>query len=299
MKKIYTVSILGLFLLGISNGFSQGISDINISGDFQNKPLIEILNEIEKEHHILFFYQEEWLSDIKVTENFQDTSFIKVFENILNRNKLSFIAFNPYSVFLINKAPDIIETTVALPVITQILKTPEEPENELEEKNKEYKNINFSMNELKLKAGFNRNLGGSGKLIVDTLLIKKPVISLTKVERKIFVKSLDVKVKPGNVIFKTYQINYADLHDLTVKVYDNKGGSLPIFSIDKGWIKARNILVKTDNKGMTNFRPGNLSFELNKVSFNNSTRNFFDINQIKYYKQRGQIDIGKLPPLLS
>ena len=154
------------------------------------------------------------------------------------------------------------------------------------------KDINFSMNELKLKAGFNRNLGESGKLIVDTLVIKKPVVSFIKVERKNLVKSLDVQVKPGNVLFKTYQINYADLHDLTVKVYDNKGGSLPIFSIDKGWIKSRNILVKTDNKGMTNFRPGDLSFELIKVSFNNSTRNFFDINQIKYYKQRGQIDIA-------
>ena len=129
MKKIYTASILVLILLGISNGFSQGISDIYISGDFQNKPLIEILNEIEKEHHIVFFYQEEWLSDIKVTENFQDTSFIKVLEDILNKNRLSFIAFNPYSVFLINKAPDIIETIVALHVIAPAPITPEEPED--------------------------------------------------------------------------------------------------------------------------------------------------------------------------
>jgi hypothetical protein len=153
------------------------------------------------------------------------------------------------------------------------------------------KDINFSMKELKLVAGFNRNLGESGKLIIDTLVVKKPIVSLTKVERKHFVKSLDVEVKPENVLFKTYKIKYADFHDLTVKVYDNKGSSLPIFSIDKGWVKSRNIQVEADDKGMTNFRPGNLSLELNKVSFNNSTKNFFNINQIKYYKQRGQLDI--------
>ncbi|MBE9512034.1 MAG: carboxypeptidase-like regulatory domain-containing protein, partial [Bacteroidetes bacterium] len=130
MKKIYTVSILVLILLGISNGFSQGISDIYISGDFQNKPFIEVLNEIEKEHHIVFFYQEEWLSGIKVTKSFQDTLLLKVLEDILNENELSFIAFNPYSVFLINKAPDNIETTGEPLVITPVPVTPEEPENE-------------------------------------------------------------------------------------------------------------------------------------------------------------------------
>ena len=153
------------------------------------------------------------------------------------------------------------------------------------------KDIEFRMKELKLMAGFRRNLGESGKLIVDTLVIKKPVVTLTKVKRKNFIKPLDIQVKQGNVLFKTYQINYADMHDLTVKIYDNKGNSLPIFSIDKGWIKSRNIQVNADNNGITNFKPGSLSLELNKVSLNNSTRNFIDINQIKYHKQRGQLDI--------
>ncbi len=47
------------------------------------------------------------------------------------------------------------------------------------------KDIDFRMNELKLMANFSRNLGESGKLIVDTLVIKKPVVSLIKLKEKI------------------------------------------------------------------------------------------------------------------
>ena len=128
MKKIYPILII--ILISLSNSFSQGISDIYISGDFQNKPLKEILNEIEKGHHIVFFYQEEWLSDIKVTKSFKDTPLIKVLEDLLNENRLSFIAFNPYSVFVINEAPDIIETTGEPLIITPVPVAPEESEIE-------------------------------------------------------------------------------------------------------------------------------------------------------------------------
>ena len=153
------------------------------------------------------------------------------------------------------------------------------------------KDILFSMSELILKTEFSRNLGTSGKLIVDTLIIRKPVISFIKVDEKNVIKSLDVKVKTGDVLFKTYQINYFDLEDLSVKVYDKSKNSSPILSINDGWIKSRAIQVNTNKDGMTNFKPGHLSFGLNEVSFNNSTRDFFDINQINYYKKRGQLNI--------
>ena len=128
LKKIHPV--LFFLLLGSANVFCQGISDIYISSDFQNKPLKGILNEIEKDHHIVFFYQEEWISDIKVTKSFRNTPLIKVLDNILNENKLTFIAFNPYSVFLINEAPDIIETTREPLIITAVPVAPEKPEIE-------------------------------------------------------------------------------------------------------------------------------------------------------------------------
>ena len=129
MKKTYTILIV--LLIGISNAFPQNISDIHISGDFQNKLLKDLLNEIEEEHHILFFYKAEWLSGIEVTKSFQDTPLIKVLEGILSENRLSFIVFNPYSVFLLNEAPDIIETTDEPLVITPTPTTTEEPENNL------------------------------------------------------------------------------------------------------------------------------------------------------------------------
>ena len=101
MKRICPVLIF--ILLGSANTFSQGISDIYISGNFQNKPLKEILNEIEKERHIVFFYREEWISGLKVTKSFQNTPLIKVLEDILKENNFSIVIFNPNTVFLIYK----------------------------------------------------------------------------------------------------------------------------------------------------------------------------------------------------
>lgn len=123
-KKIYLIIIV--MLICLSNCFTQNISDIYVSGDYQDRFLIDILNEIEKEHQIVFFYKEEWLSDIYVTKSFQDAPLLKVLEEILIENKLSFITFNPYSVFLINKASEQLETTEEPHKISTITETPEE-----------------------------------------------------------------------------------------------------------------------------------------------------------------------------
>ena len=127
--KIYTVFILTLILPGLSNVFSQGISDIYISGDFQNEPLKEFINGIEKEHHIIFFYREEWISGIYVTKSFQKTPVIEVFEEILKDVDFSIVTLNPYTVFLIN------ENAVALRVINDSISlAPGEPEKYVDEK---------------------------------------------------------------------------------------------------------------------------------------------------------------------
>ncbi len=128
--KINTVFILTLLLLGIGNGFSQGFPDIYITGDFQNKPLKEIINEIEKEHQIIFFYREEWISGIYVTKSFQRTPVIKVFEEILKEDDFSIVTPNPYTFFLIN------EHAVALRAINDSLALASgEPEIYVDEKN--------------------------------------------------------------------------------------------------------------------------------------------------------------------
>ena len=119
---------MSLILFGINNGFSQGIPDIYISGDFQNEPLKEIINGIEKEHQIIFFYREEWISGIYVTKSFRNTPVIKVFEEILKDDDFSIVTLNPYTVFLIN------EHSVALRAINDSLAlAPGEPEELVDE----------------------------------------------------------------------------------------------------------------------------------------------------------------------
>ena len=62
MKRLYIIYMLVLICGG--KVLSQDISNIRLSGEFQNKPLKEILLEIEEQHPVTFFFKEEWLSGI-------------------------------------------------------------------------------------------------------------------------------------------------------------------------------------------------------------------------------------------
>jgi len=151
------------------------------------------------------------------------------------------------------------------------------------------KDVRFSLERLKLKAQFDRNFGMSGKLIIDTLLLGKPNISWINVDEEPKLKPKKVKVKSKDVLFETYQINNYKLDRLSLKIFRNSRDSLEILSVDDGWIKSKAILVSENRDGTISFNPGNLSLGLKGLSFNNSTNNFFDINQINYSKQKGQL----------
>jgi hypothetical protein len=129
MKSI--LPILIFILAGFGNALSQELPDIHISGNFQNKLLADLLREIEEEHSITFFYRQEWLSGITVTKKFQDTPLKNVLEDILHENQLSCIVFNPYSVFILNEAPDPIEPSAEPIAVTPVETTTEQPENEI------------------------------------------------------------------------------------------------------------------------------------------------------------------------
>ena len=147
----------------------------------------------------------------------------------------------------------------------------------------------FSLKQAIIKAEFDRDLGMKGKLTVDTLLLIDPDISWVNVDEAKKINPKKVKVKTADALFKTYIINYYDSEGLSLKIYNKSRDSLAIVSIDDGWIKSKAISVKTNQDGTANYNPGQLSLRLNKVGFNNSTSNFFDINQIDYVKQRGQL----------
>ncbi len=129
MKSI--IPILIFILAGFSNALSQELPDIHISGNFQNKLLTELLKDIEEEHSITFFYRQEWLLGITVTKKFQDTPLKNVLKDILHENQLSHIVFNPYSVFILNEAPDPIEPSAEPIAVAPVETTTEQPANEI------------------------------------------------------------------------------------------------------------------------------------------------------------------------
>ena len=74
-------------------------------------------------------------------------------------------------------------------------------------------------------------------------------------------------------------------------MYKISRDSLALVSIDDGWIKSKFIRVNSKSDGTMTYKPGDLSVGLRKVNFNNSTNNFFEINQIDYRKQQGQLNL--------
>lgn len=151
------------------------------------------------------------------------------------------------------------------------------------------KDVRFSLESMKIKAGFDRNLGSMGKLIVDTLLVRNPDISWINIEEEKIVRPLKIEENANDVLFETYQINYFDLDRLSLKIYDKSRDSTVIANVEDGWINSRVISVNSKLDGTMNFNPGNLSFRFKKVNFNNSMNHFFDINQIDYKKRNGQL----------
>jgi len=108
MSNKISLLLLITFSLSIRSGFSQGISDIYISGKYQNAPLIQILNEVEKEHQVTFFYQKEWISDISVTNEYHNVRLVDALRDILDAEDLSIVLFNPYTVFIIYKDTELV-----------------------------------------------------------------------------------------------------------------------------------------------------------------------------------------------
>jgi len=98
------------------------------------------------------------------------------------------------------------------------------------------KDLRASLDGLKLKAAFNRKLGKQGKLIVDTLLLRKPDLSWINIDSGHDIKPEKVKIETSDVLFKTYQINHFNLYNLFVIMYKSIREMRALLSIIEVWI---------------------------------------------------------------
>ena len=72
-----------------------------ISVEYDQKSLIEIINNLEEQHDLRFFYKEEWLFEKTVSASFKDETLHEVINSIFKENGITFYTRNPNHIILL------------------------------------------------------------------------------------------------------------------------------------------------------------------------------------------------------
>lgn len=90
---VYKISIGILALIvTIETTYSQGIEDILVSGTYENRPVIEIINELEEAFPVVFHYDIEQVSHLKFSGTFTDIPFSALVERLVMNSELTYIS---------------------------------------------------------------------------------------------------------------------------------------------------------------------------------------------------------------
>ncbi|MCF6333330.1 MAG: TonB-dependent receptor [Draconibacterium sp.] len=109
MKTIFINRILQVTLLFILlNGVlaAQNISDIKITGSFQNQPLKNFLNVLQDKYGLKVFYKDSWVEPFTITKTFQDTPLLQALNNVFYGHELTFDFFQNDGIVVFRKVSD-------------------------------------------------------------------------------------------------------------------------------------------------------------------------------------------------
>src|SRR4051812_8431278 len=114
MKHFYFLFPVLFFLLSFTAALAQDtleVPNIRIKGNYQNRLLKEVLEEIEQqaviqEYPVRFFFRDEWLADIKVTAVLENDSLPIALKKILAKSGLSFAIYEGYYVVLLKSTAE-------------------------------------------------------------------------------------------------------------------------------------------------------------------------------------------------
>ncbi|QHL87373.1 TonB-dependent receptor [Nibribacter ruber] len=101
MRFPFLASLVACFLVLIPFlGTAQTSSDSLITARYEQAPLQTILSDLEKKTPLRFYYQSQWLQDIKVTAVFDRTPLPEVLRKSLEGTTLEFIQYHPFAIVI-------------------------------------------------------------------------------------------------------------------------------------------------------------------------------------------------------
>ncbi len=107
LKLLYTT----LLLLVNFSLCAQDISNLRFTGSYQNQPLADFIQDVEQQHPVHFFYREEWIQPVRITEQFQDVPLQRALQQVFQGTDISFIFYAEHDVVLV-KSPAAIQVAI-------------------------------------------------------------------------------------------------------------------------------------------------------------------------------------------
>lgn len=95
--RLFTFLLVFLFAGWLSG---QEIATITITGNYQNEPLSDILQDIEQKHKIRFYYRPDYLSSAPQTFTFAGTLLPQVMDQLLSGTSLGYLNYRDYAIVL-------------------------------------------------------------------------------------------------------------------------------------------------------------------------------------------------------
>ncbi|MEQ9426024.1 MAG: TonB-dependent receptor [Cyclobacteriaceae bacterium] len=91
--------LLFLIFSGIaSTSFGQSYSEVRITGDYNGRPLRDVLFEIESDTPIRFYYLTEWMRGLNVQGRYEDYPLTSFMEDVLADYDLDIIFYDDYTI---------------------------------------------------------------------------------------------------------------------------------------------------------------------------------------------------------
>ncbi|WP_083919409.1 TonB-dependent receptor [Pontibacter roseus] len=124
MRRLYCLMLLLLLLPG--KGWAQNADQRPITANYQNRPLQEVLRELQQQHSIRIFYLPEWVEPVRVTQNFNQTPFATALRQLLEKAQLSFVFYDAQTVVLVPlSAASVFQPDTALAAAAAGIATPD------------------------------------------------------------------------------------------------------------------------------------------------------------------------------
>jgi hypothetical protein len=88
-------------LFGLFPAFSQSVLDIKLDGTEKGKSLSVYLADLEKVHPVKFYFLNDWVDNLILTENFQGRTLRETLDELFNGSDLNYLEINQHSIAIV------------------------------------------------------------------------------------------------------------------------------------------------------------------------------------------------------